>query len=297
MRPGVLDYVDLWLLRAAKLGRRKHVDDADFYDSFFTAEDVEKYRGDVRNLWRYGLMRRFYDAAHPQGHGRVVDIGCGLGMAALYLPAETPYAGIEFSPATVRRAREAHQAHRPHLTFESGGFPDLPLADAAADFAVCMEVVEHIRDDAGAVRELARILAPGGHLLITVPSTFYWPDYERLIGHYRHYSGAQLAGLLRAAGLEPVYRVRQHTAFWRASHYVYVALAVVERAVRLAGARRFVMYRTGAYRRLAGAILRRLEQREDLHDPGSTFVLARKVTATHDAAAHGAAAHDAAAVS
>jgi SAM-dependent methyltransferase len=71
------------------------------------------------------------------------------------------------------------------------------------DAALCLEVIEHIQDDRRAVREIARVLKPGGFLIGSVPYYYYWPQYERLMGHFRHYTRDSFGELLRGAGLEP----------------------------------------------------------------------------------------------
>ncbi|MGE3337502.1 MAG: methyltransferase domain-containing protein [Alphaproteobacteria bacterium] len=273
VKPGLLDYLDLWLLRAAKLRRRPHDDDAGFYDSFFTEADVARYRGDVRNAWRYGRLRAIYRSLFDDRRARVADIGCGLGMAVLYLPADAEYVGVEFAPATLATARRLHGG-RPGTEFRQGGFPDLPLPDASVDLAICTEVIEHIADDTAAITDLYRILAPGGHLLLTVPSTYYWPDYERLIGHYRHYTGPALAERLAAHGFRVVRRLPQHNAFWRRYHYRFVLLRAVEALLRAIVRRDFSIYDTAFYRAHARRVLDELASRDADDDPASTFVLA-----------------------
>ena len=70
------------------------------------------------------------------------------------------------------------------------------------DNVVALDVIEHIEDDAAAVRAMRDALAPGGTLLITVPavSRLYGPK-DVAIGHFRRYDRDQLAGLLRGEGL------------------------------------------------------------------------------------------------
>ena len=70
---------------------------------------------------------------------------------------------------------------------------------------VCLNVIEHIEDDAKAVTNLARALEPGGHLLIIVPALeLLFNDLDRLAGHHRRYSRDQMRSRLEAAGLDVV---------------------------------------------------------------------------------------------
>lgn len=274
-RPGLLDQLDLALLRLAKRRRERFSTEEAFYDTFFTDADVEKYRSDVRNLWRFRTVADIQARLFGDRQATVVDVGCGLAAVAVHLPAATAYRGVEFSPATLALAARLH-AGRPGVRLERGGFPDLPVGDGEADLALCFEVVEHVRDDRAAVRELARIVRPGGYLLFSVPGTHYWPEYESLIGHFRHYTGDAARDLLRDAGFDVVRSVPQHRGFWRFYHYGYVAaLAVATLLSRLTG-RPVSLFSSGVYRALSRRILAVLADDGVRDDPGSTFLLARR---------------------
>jgi SAM-dependent methyltransferase len=81
-------------------------------------------------------------------------------------------------------------------------------AEAAAglppfDSAVLINVLEHIQDDDGALRELAATLKPGGRLILWVPAfRFLYSDFDAKIGHYRRYRKAELAAQLSRAGYD-----------------------------------------------------------------------------------------------
>ena len=85
----------------------------------------------------------------------------------------------------------------------------LPFVDAAFHAVICTETLEHLPDDVGAIREIARVMDPGGVLLGAVPSHFTELLFWRLSrgyreapgGHVRIYRPGELAGKLQAAGL------------------------------------------------------------------------------------------------
>jgi SAM-dependent methyltransferase len=82
---------------------------------------------------------------------------------------------------------------------------DLPIHDGVADAVVSANLLEHVPDDVGALREMRRALRPGGRAAIVVPagpSTYDY--YDRFLGHERRYARGELAGKAREAGLRVV---------------------------------------------------------------------------------------------
>jgi ubiquinone/menaquinone biosynthesis C-methylase UbiE len=272
--PTTLDRLDLLLLRFAKVYRPRLEDSVQFYEEFFTPYDVAKTLGDVRMAWRFGVVRSVYDRLFGSGTADVVDVGCGLGVSQLYLPSDCNFVGIDIGAATLNLARTIHG---PNVDFRQGGFPQLPAATNSCDLALCIEVLEHIADDTQALKELNRIVRPGGYLLLSVPSTYYWPEYISLIGHYRHYSIESLRRLLASGGFDVVQQLPQFTAFWRRYYYLYIPLRIVEIAIQRIGPPEFCVYDSRVYRWLARAIMRWLASHAVTKDPQSTFVLCRKL--------------------
>jgi SAM-dependent methyltransferase len=271
-RPSLLDRLDLALLRLAKR-KRAHFDDSpQFYEEFFAERDLSAYIRDIRHVWRFSVMRRTFDRTFPGGRATVVDIGSGLGASLFHLPEECLYVGIDISEAALEHARRIHASRK--SIFRRGGFPDLPVDSDECDFALCLEVLEHVPDDVQALREIARILKPEGFLLLSVPNTYYWPSYRSLIGHYRHYSRASLDAVLDGAGFEIVERYPSFRGFWRIYYYVYVVLRMFEAMVRQVGREHYSVYESSLYRSFGHRALRRLEiRRGDASD--STFLLCR----------------------
>ena len=78
----------------------------------------------------------------------------------------------------------------------------LPLADASFDLASRSNVLEHVRERHGGAGELARVLVPGGRLLVTVPQYgWLWGERDVLSHHHRRYTRSLLLARAAAAGL------------------------------------------------------------------------------------------------
>jgi SAM-dependent methyltransferase len=92
--------------------------------------------------------------------GRVVDVGCGTGRWTARLPA----IGVDASPAMLAVAARKNGL-RGRLAV--GDASALPIASGAADLVLCALTFGHIRDRAGAMREFARVLRPGGTLILS----------------------------------------------------------------------------------------------------------------------------------
>jgi SAM-dependent methyltransferase len=135
--------------------------------------------------------------------GVLLDVAPMRGTTPL-LKATVPYqyVGIDFDPAADRRVVDV-----------TGSLTNVPLADASVSLLICMQVLEHIPDDAAAMHEIARVLAPGATAIVQVPRRRGIPtDEDPSVGpeerlarfgqadHVRYY-GDDFEDRLRAAGL------------------------------------------------------------------------------------------------
>ncbi len=133
---------------------------------------------------------------------RVLDAGAGFGIFALTL-AQMGYSvdalDIEQERIDALNARKKEvPALDARIRTFAGSLTDLPFTNDAYDLIICSEVVEHIKDDTKAVAELARVLSPGGTLILTVP--YHSKNNERIypiFGHERPgYTEADMRALL-----------------------------------------------------------------------------------------------------
>ena len=99
---------------------------------------------------------------------RAVDIGSGTGtitraLATLVGPAGR-VTGVDPNP--MMRAVAASRTDAPNVTYVDGAADTVPLEDAGTDLVWCERVLQHVADAAGALREVARVLRPGGRALV-----------------------------------------------------------------------------------------------------------------------------------
>ncbi|MCP3982759.1 MAG: class I SAM-dependent methyltransferase [bacterium] len=139
---------------------------------------------------------------HPPA-GSLFDVGGGNGVVALAIQ-ESGIDTVLLEPgadgATNARARGVHTVACSTLEdagIEPGTLPAVGLFD----------VLEHIEDDRGFLRELAQRLVPEGQIYLTVPAyTWLWSGEDEYAGHHRRYTQSGTARLLESAGFEVLYQ-------------------------------------------------------------------------------------------
>jgi SAM-dependent methyltransferase len=132
----------------------------------------------------------------------VADVGCSTGFLLEDLARAYPRAtliGIDLVSAGLRKAHRAV----PKARLVRADACTLPLRDASIDAVVSANLLEHVPDDCGAVREIARVLRPGAVAVLVVPAGPGTYDYyDRFLGHQRRYARRELASRCIEAGLE-----------------------------------------------------------------------------------------------
>jgi SAM-dependent methyltransferase len=165
------------------------------------------------------MLTANYDVLGVREGDSLLDLGCGFGRHAFeaarrgarVIALDAGRDEVEGVAATFAAMVEAGELDPARVSAGAvqGDALALPFADATFDHVICSEVLEHIPNDLGAMRELSRVLRPGGTMAITVPRYFperiNWAlsdEYHNVPGgHVRIYRRAVLEGRLRSTGL------------------------------------------------------------------------------------------------
>jgi SAM-dependent methyltransferase len=124
--------------------------------------------------------------------GDLLEVGCGEGRGiGRLLPHVRSYWAID----KIASAIETLQKRFPAAQLVAGNLPPLPYPDASFDSLVSFQVIEHIEDDKLFLKEIHRVLRPGGVALITTPNRPM--SLSRNPWHIREYSASELTALAR----------------------------------------------------------------------------------------------------
>jgi SAM-dependent methyltransferase len=168
----------------------------EIYDSFWAnCPDFSRYNPGVRHRRRIvgNIVRRLE-------YRSVLDVGCGDGENLVWLRTQSPsgvaFAGADLSPKTIDENVRRHPLARFFtLDIEHQALPE------RFELVTCMEVIEHLGDPEAAIANLGRMVAPGGHLVISCPTGKVHAT-ERQFGHVAHPTAEHLQAMLQRSGLE-----------------------------------------------------------------------------------------------
>jgi SAM-dependent methyltransferase len=148
---------------------------------------------------------RAHALAQVKRHARgvqpvILEVGCSSGFLLEEVRRALPDA-LVIGADYVRGPLDLLARRLPHVPLLQFDLVHCPLPDACVDVVVLLNVLEHIEDDAEALRQVERILRPGGAAVIEVPAGPHLYDvYDRVLMHCRRYRLSGLCRLLEEAG-------------------------------------------------------------------------------------------------
>ena len=166
------------------------------------------------------ILRSLLGRHRPASSGpasRLLDLGCGTGGILRDRTEGMQCFGSDRSSLALEicRSKGFGRLVRADLV-------DVPFAADAFDLVLALDVIEHLEDDVGFLRQAARLCRPGGRLIVAVPAfPSLWSEHDETFEHHRRYRAASLRRAVEAAGMEIERITHTNTfifpvaAFWR----------------------------------------------------------------------------------
>jgi len=177
---------------------------------------------------------------------QILDVGCGTGANLMLLLQFGDAQGVDVSPDALAFCRE-----RGLDQVRLGAAESLPYEDGSFDLVTAFDVVEHLDDDVGSLREMRRVLRPGGQIFLFVPTfMFLWGIQDDVSNHRRRYRLPELRRVVREAGFEVERSTYANITFM-------MPILLVRKLMRLTGIRAQTENNINVpvFNRLFGAIL------------------------------------------
>lgn len=156
-----------------------------------------------KHWWHIGRRRiiasfvREICAQISDRRSRILDVGCGTGANLKMLSEFGDAEGVDISPDALEFCQKRG------LDVKLGAAESLPYESGTFDLVTALDVVEHLDDDVAGLREMRRVLRPGGRALLFVPTFMWlWGVQDDVSHHRRRYRLSELRQAVTAAGFE-----------------------------------------------------------------------------------------------
>jgi SAM-dependent methyltransferase len=190
------------------------------YARIAAAEDEHWWYRNTRALMREWL-------APWLGHGqRILDAGCGPGGTGAWLAEHGDVVGLDAAPEALAFVR----ARRPELTPVRASIEALPFADDAFDVVVEVTILACVVDGGSTVRELTRVLRPGGVLFLFEPAfSSLLREHDKTVHNLHRYRRSELRRFAMSAGLHVARATYAYSFLWPPAFGLALADRVVDR--------------------------------------------------------------------
>ncbi len=176
----------------------------DYYADYYDFENNNWWFVSRRKIIR-ALLHRWLPSEPAVWN--ILDVGCGTGINLALLSEFGNVLGIDGSDEAIRFCRL-----RGEQNVRVAKAEQLPFSESEFNLVTALDVLEHIVQDERAVREIARVCAPEGYLLLTVPVfPSLWGEHDEVNHHVRRYEPRRIYDLLRQNGFEIVHRSFMNT--------------------------------------------------------------------------------------
>lgn len=187
------------------------------------------YRSEQSHWWFVGRRTIIFDQIKQlysrRTDLRIMDVGCGTGLNMKSLVGYGEVTGVDLSSVALEFCRT-----RGHTRLVRAPIERLPFADNSFDLVTALDIIEHLDDDVAGLREIQRVLKPGGRAFILVPAyRFLWSLQDEVSSHRRRYVRTQLRAALQCSGLEVERATYANTLLFPVIFSGRMALKVVRR--------------------------------------------------------------------
>ena len=164
------------------------------YDEFYAIERTHWWTVGMRGVCHALLAAALRGVARP----RLLDAGCGTGVGLEEFGRYGWICGIDVAGAALAYSRRRDST----LPLIQASLVCLPFGSGALDAVLALDVLEHLDDDGTALREIRRVLRPGGIALLNVPAfASLWSEKDAANHHRRRYTRRTLRHAVEEAGL------------------------------------------------------------------------------------------------
>jgi SAM-dependent methyltransferase len=179
--------------------------DKAYYREYFTLERQHwwfRARADI-------LMAHLRRQLGPSGKNlRVLNVGASTGYSSQLLAQFGQVTSVEYDGDCCIFARS-----QTGLELLQASVTDLPFPSGHFDLVCCFDVIEHVKDDSAATKELGRVCKIGGLISVTVPAfMFLWSKHDDINHHFRRYDAKQLHDVMEKTGSRSVFH--SYFNFW-----------------------------------------------------------------------------------
>lgn len=136
----------------------------------------------------------------PFIYGDILEVGCGIGNFTGLLAKYGKIWAVDINQEYIKRNKPDKKINVGFGDIEKGKYF---FKNKTFDSIVCLNVLEHIKDDNSAIKNLFTLLKPGGRLILLVPAhQFLYGEIDRSIGHVRRYNKGDLTRRLEETGFK-----------------------------------------------------------------------------------------------
>ncbi len=178
-----------------------------YFDRQFTLHDGFNILVSVGSAPKFN--RWLVSKISPYFGKRILEAGSGIGNLTELFSHKDRLACVDFDPLYVERLRQRF-GHMDNMSFHEFDLNKLgtckELKTAHLDTIVCVNVLEHIEDDRRVLKSFAKLLEPGGQVVLLVPANpDLYTNVDRTLGHFRRYAFEEATAKMEEAGLDVVH--------------------------------------------------------------------------------------------